>query len=549
MRILDLASRRTLAEFTNRQVTAIAFSGDGKYFAVGGYDFTVPVFNTADWKRAFTLILHDSTQSLAFSPGGLYIATGGVFHGVHIFDAKTGKELSALPHPAAVSSLAFSPDEHYLATGCWDKQARVFDLRSGKTIASISREEMVDSVSYSTVGRFVAVGELKRQVAIFFANGGEQAAKLDDEGAGVRFSPAGQTLATINSDGARIYSLAEPVPKVRIEHESHVHSFAVSRDQRCIATTAGETLRITDWQGRWVGQISIPNADFGEVALTADCSYIAAAAVISGADDSDVVVVYELQHGAQVATLPHKESILALAFHPDGKFLATGAAGTEGDERLRVFEIPYGKLVRDLPVKGASALAFSADGRYLSATNSVTPASDIQVLDFAAARTVWQSHQDFQAWSLALSSDGAYLAAGTGDATLRVFDVHNGRLTARIPGSPGAWSVAFSADAKYLAAGAADKKVSVYELSGGNKIAQADCSGEVKLVQFSPTGEHLVCVAVDATKDEICIAKRTLWRTEDLQEAVCRLATRHLYNWEWHEYLEGKPRKTCEQAP
>jgi WD40 repeat protein len=175
-----------------------------------------------------------------------------------------------------VSALAFSRDERYLVTGGGDKQVRIFDLRDRKDVASIAREEDVESVDFSPDGRFVAIGG-RNSTWIFETSGSEEIGKLEDEGPLVRFSPDGLTLATSNSDGARLYSNIGPAPKVRVEHDFQVYAYAVSQDQRCIATTSDGALKISDWQGHIVAQSTLLDLDFSEVALSTDCDYVAAA--------------------------------------------------------------------------------------------------------------------------------------------------------------------------------------------------------------------------------------------------------------------------------
>ncbi len=555
-RVIDVASGKVLVELRNRNVTGVVFSPNGKYFAAAGYDLTVPVLETSDWKTATTLRLRASARSIAFSPDSLYIATGGSDPAAHIFEAKSGKELFFLPHPFVVSALAFSRDEHYLVTGGGDKQVRIFDLRDRKTVTSFAREEQVESVDFSPDGRLVAIGDLSRTIGIFETSGSEAIGKLENEGPRVRFSPDGLTLATTNSDGARFYSNIEVAPKVRVEHDFQVYAYAVSQDQRCIATTSDGALKISDWQGHLVAQSSLlPDLDYTEVALSTDCAHVAvavqqtkkadagiAARMLLG-DSEDAVLVFDVQQRTVVA-LPHTESISAVAFHPNGKILVT-----QSGDLLHTFEIPSGKPIRVFPVKGSGSLSFSSDGRYLAATDSMSPGSDIQVLEFSSGKMVWHSHQDFQVWAVAISPNGKYLAAGAGDSSLRIYNVRSGQVAARIQSTPGVGSVAFSPDGGYVAAGSTDKTASVFEIPSGRKVAQADCSGEVRFVQFSADDKYLVCAAVDARNDDVAIARRLPWRTKDLEDAVCTLITRNLYDWEWRRYFEGKPRKTCVQVP
>jgi WD40 repeat protein len=556
VRVIDLASGKTLKELKNRKVTGIVFSPDGKYFAAGGYDLTVPVLETSGWNTVTTLKLRASAEGIAFSPDSLYIAIGGSDFAAHIFQVKTGSELFFLPHPFAVSAVAFSPDERYLVTAGLDKQVRIFDLRTRNAVTSIAREESPESVKFSPDGRLLATGDLNRKVGIFEASGSEEIGELDDEGPRVQFSPDGLNLATTNSNGARFYSNIVAAPKVRMVHDVQVYAYTVSKDQSCIASTSDGALKVSDWQGHLVAQSSLPDLDYTEVAVSADCAYVAVAVDETGmadtggagrlllGDSEKAVLVFDIHRRAVVARLPYTDSSGAVSFHPGGRILAIGSG-----DGLRMFEIPSGKPIRVLPLKGIGSLSFSSDGRYLATTDSMSPGSDIQVLEFSSGKVIWHSHQDFQVWAVAISPDGRYLAAGAGDAKLRIYNVGTGQVAALMQGAGAFGSVAFSADGGYVAAGSTDRTASVFEIASGTEISRADCSGETRLVQFSVDDKYLVCVAVDARNDDVAVASRQLWRTKDLENAVCSLVTRNLYDWEWRRYFEGKPRKTCAEVP
>jgi WD40 repeat protein len=81
------------------------------------------------------------------------------------------------------------------------------------------------------------------------------------------------------------------------------------------------------------------------------------------------VRVFEAATGSEVWLLEVEVPVLALAFSPDGRYVAAGST----DNTTRVFEAASGKEVSRLEVGGRDevvAVAFSPDGRYVRVASS-----------------------------------------------------------------------------------------------------------------------------------------------------------------------------------
>lgn len=135
VRIWDVESGEQLAEFKDPEgaiIGDIAFSPDGKFVAVAGFDTTLEVWDAAEGKR--TLLMEDHNDPVAaveFSPDGKLLASGSWGFDVVLWDATTGQRLRVLSgHAQSINDLEFSTDGSQLATGADDGLVRLWDVQT-----------------------------------------------------------------------------------------------------------------------------------------------------------------------------------------------------------------------------------------------------------------------------------------------------------------------------------------------------------------------------------------------------------------------------------
>jgi WD40 repeat protein/class 3 adenylate cyclase len=196
----------------------------------------------------------------------------------------------------------------------------------------------------------------------------------------------------------------------------------------------------------------------------------------------------------------HTALVSSVAISPDGKLFATAS----DDKSVKLWDADTGKEMITLTGHDGEALvlAFSADGKRIYAGSDADGyaiawdvATGKELFRFSGQAIV------FGVDAIAASPDGARLATGEFDTTVKVWDSADGTLLLTLFGhSSQVVSVAFSADSKYLASASEDGSVKLWDAETGKALftLSGHTSG-VLSVAFSPDGNQLYTASRDGT--------------------------------------------------
>jgi WD40 repeat protein len=483
VRLWDGTTGRAIPAFESnvRPLFAVAFHPDGHRVALGGEDGTVSLWDGTTGRRLLDFRgFHTGTYCMAFNGDGTRLAAGSAFGDVKVWDTTTGREPGDLPKlPGSVFGLAFNPNEPRLAMSSDDGTIRLWDLGSAR-----------EALSFRTAMNW-----------------------------GIAFSHDGRSLAMALGDGTIRIVSADPIesaawgPLLEFHHTGGVHAAVYSPDGARLATVEGGAgrgqanhVRVRDAaDGRILLDVEGIGAWGSAVAFSPD------GARLPAVDADGSIRIRDAASGRVLLTLGQVKAT-RLASSPDGRWIAANDEGTGQATKVVIWDAKTGRWARSLDAGAYSleGLAFSRDGRRIAAIGDDLR---VRVWDAETGRELWSAPaHDGWATCVAFSPDGQQIATGGGgESGLKIWDpadgpgmgrpISTGRPISALPGHPGfALCMAYSPDGLFLASGSTDQTVRIWDLLTGQEIRTlVGHTDWVTSVAFRPDGRRLASSSHDGT--------------------------------------------------
>lgn len=192
----------------------------------------------------------------------------------------------------------------------------------------------------------------------------------------------------------------------------------------------------------------------------------------------------------------HSSSIHALAFHPNGKRLASGGA----DRTIRLWDIEKG-IAHLTTLRGHYSTI--EEIVFHPQTNLIISGSwDYQICFWNLKEEIARI-EAHTGWikTLAITKNGQFLASGSADKTIKIWDIETRKLEQTLPGhSQEIRSLVFNSDGKLLVSGSSDRTIRIWEMKSyqTKQILQGH-TGEINALAMSPSGQILFSGSEDKT--------------------------------------------------
>ncbi|MFF4849512.1 helix-turn-helix domain-containing protein [Streptomyces sp. NPDC001194] len=351
-----------------------------------------------------------------------------------------------------VQAVALSPDGHTLAAGGLDHQVALWDLRDPQRpralgAAPVTFADTVYALAFSPDGRRLAAGSGDGTVRVWEPSAPDPAAAAarsfkgpDSAVYGVAFAPDGKTLAAAGADGG-VYLW--PDPEVTAPSAGAEGSSASNAASRPGSSATGT--RLTGFTGA-VHTVAFRSGPGAGAALLAAGGADGSVRLWDLADPGHPLAYGQPLTGAA-------GPVFGLAFTADGARLVAGSQ----DRSTRVWEVPApGSAPAPPAVIGGAPAAPDGPASYVNA--------------------------------VACSPDGQWLATGSADNQVRLYDARTRVLAGVFPHPGPVTSISFHPGGRQMVTAAADGTVRLWQLP---PRPLRGFQGTVNAIGYAPDGKLL----------------------------------------------------------
>ncbi|KAG8724875.1 hypothetical protein FRC09_012786 [Ceratobasidium sp. 395] len=446
---------------------------------------------------------------VAYSPDGANIASGTEKGYIYIWDARSWQMVrqSSQNHAGGVSSVAYSPDGSRIISGSYDTTIRIWDANTGDMLGQPleGHTGTVRSVAYSPGGERIISGSYDATVRIWDAYTGQMVGRPLEGHTDFVISVAcssnghvtsGSSDMTLRSWDAHTGEvLGEPMRG----NTWSVYCVAYSPDGAYLISGCSDgTIRIWNAHTRQIvgEQIDAHASAVWSVSYSPD-----GARFISSSLDG-TIRTWDAHTGQMLGQL--FSSGLNLRFHsavysPDGEHIACGTFGSTGS--LCIWNA-YTKKTREGHTRTTNSITYSPRGTYIASGSSD---KTVRVWNTYTGKMLGQPLEGHTGsiCVVACSPDGASIVSGSDDMTIRIWDVQSSQMLGRpLQGhTDSVVSVAYSPDGTRVASASTDQTIRIWDVHTRQMLGRPlqGHTDSVVSVAYSPDGRCIISGSKDHT--------------------------------------------------
>ncbi|MBD3887155.1 AAA family ATPase [Phormidium tenue FACHB-886] len=297
----------------------------------------------------------------------------------------------------------------------------------------------------------------------------------------VAFSPDSQLVAIGESSGEiRLWKVADgQLIWTSKGHTDWVMSVEFSPDgSTLVSGSADHTVQLRD-----VSTGSILQTLQGHTHLVLSAKFSPDGTTIASSSADHTIKLWDVRTGQVLQTLQeHTNWVWSVAWHPDGLTLASGS----DDCTAKLWDIHTGKVLQTLQghTNLLRAVIWSPDGSILASASfdhtiklwDVSCSAILRASKLSRALhagKILNTLRGHNSWvrALAWSPDGKTLASGSGDCTVKLWDIHSGQILRTLQEhTHSSHAVAWSPDGAILASGGLDRAVKLWDAHTGKLL-------------------------------------------------------------------------------
>jgi len=537
LKLWDVATGKKIQRFKghDRQVNSLAFSADGKLLLSAGNDKKIKIWDIKTSRLIRELRGHSKKINRAvFSTDGKYIASASDDKKIILWDAQTGRKLKQLKvHKKPVKSLDFSADSKFLISAGQDKQIILWNIKTGKKVRSYKgHKKNINSVLFSPDGKTIlsASDDFSIRLWNYKTSKPIQVFKGHTNAVlGAIFSPDGKLILSGSKDQTLRLWGSQYANQIRVfrGYASRLNSISVSTDGSYLlsahndrtlklwnmkngqnirifsrhkervndvifskkgkyAASASSDKQIIVWNidsGRRIRRFKGHNSSVNQVLFTPSGKH-----VLSASADQSIRLWNVRANNQEKLFTGHTRSVLAIAIHPQGKSFVSSSK----DKTIRLWDLKSGKsqviAKTQYPVRN---LKYTKNGKYIISSGwellKLNAQTGKKVFNFGGNK---ENHQgDIKA--LALSSDGKFLASGSYDNKIKLWNINTGKLKGEftVPYG-GILSLTFLAKNNRLLSAGGDGIIRLWDLKQKQESLRLVGSNNGEWITMTPDGYY-----------------------------------------------------------